>query len=241
MPLNVPLPIIYPITSGKTTPQTTPKDPQFADILRLVRAAVDAEVPLFQIREKTLPDEVLHELTSSAVEIARGSETRVIVNGKPELAWAAGAGGVHLKSADFMKKCGGDWSEVPWQRFYDNSPDPPPPPGIHDNYLVGVSTHHVTEAEVVSILGADFVVFGPVFETESKLAYGPPQGLSKLRDVTETVDDIPVIAIGGITLENVTDCFKADASGVAAIRLLSDPDTMPETVETIRRQFIERL
>lgn len=241
MPLNVPLPIIYPITSGATTPQTTPDDRQFSSIIHLVRAAVDAEVPLFQIREKSLPDGVLNEITSLAVEITRGSKTRLIVNGRPEIAWAAGAGGVHLSSASFMEKCGGPWTGAPWQRYYDDVPDPAPAPGLWEDFVVGVSTHHVQEAEVASILGADFVVFGPVFETESKRAYGPPQGLSKLREVVATVEDIPVIAIGGITLDNVADCFKAGASGVAAIRLLNDAEKMTEIVENIRHQFIERL
>ncbi|HEU4933186.1 MAG TPA: thiamine phosphate synthase, partial [Pyrinomonadaceae bacterium] len=217
MPLKLPLPIIYPITSGTTTSQTTPNDPQFADILRLVQAAVDAEVTLFQIREKSLPDGVLHELTSRAVEITRGSATRLIVNSRLEIAWDAGADGAHLSFKSFMQKCGGAWTERA--------------PGVSENFLIGVSTHYVSEAEAASILGADFVVFGPIFDTESKRAYGPPQGLSKLREVVGTVDDIPVIAIGGITLANVTDCFKAGVSGVAAIRLFNDANTMTYTVK----------
>ncbi len=239
MPLKLPLPIIYPITSGATNPQTTPDDPQFADILRLVRAAVDAEVTLFQIREKTLLDGVLHELTSRAVEITRGSKTRLIVNSRPEIAWDSGADGAHLNLQSFYEKCGGPWTGVPWQRYYEGTPTPPPAPGVDEKFLIGVSTHYVSEAEAVSILGADFVVFGPIFETESKRAYGPPQGLSKLREVVGAVDDIPVIAIGGITLDNVTDCFKAGASGVAAIRLFNDPEKMNDTVKDIRRKYIE--
>ena len=233
MPQKLPLPIIYPITSGAATPD----DPQFSSILQLVRAAADAEVPLFQIREKSLPDEVLHELVVRAVEITRGSQTRLIVNGRPELAWAAGAKGVQLSSAAFMEKCGGPWTGAPWQRYYDDAPEPPPAPGLWEDFSVGVSTHHETEAEVASILGADFVVFGPVFETESKRGYGPPQGLSKLRDVVGTVEDIPVIAIGGITLENAGECFNAGAHGVAAIRLFADPKNLINTVAEIRQRF----
>ncbi len=240
MPQKLPLPIIYPITSGTTTPQTTPDDPQFSSILELVRAAVDAGVPLFQIREKLLPDGVLHELTSRAVEITRGSKTRLLVNSRPEIAWAAGANGVHLNSASFQQKCGGRWTGAPWQRFYDDAPTPPPAPGLWEDFLVGVSTHDGTEAEVASILGADFVVFGPIFETESKRAYGPPQGVGRLREVVGMVDDVPVIAIGGITLENVGECFKAGASGVAAITSFNDAENLHEIVEHIRHQFILR-
>lgn len=219
MPQKLPLPIIYPITSGATTPQTTPDDPQFADILQLVRAAVDAEVSLFQIREKLLPDAVLHELTSRAVEITRGSKTRLLVNSRPEIARNAGADGVHLNL----------------QSFYNYAPAP----GAGETFLVGISTHHVNEAEVASILGADFVVFGPIFDTESKRAYGPPQGLSKLREVVGTAYDIPVIAIGGITLDNVTDCFKTRAGGVAAIRLFNDADKLNHIVKQVREKYLE--
>ena len=138
-----------------------------------------------------------------------------------------------------MEKCGGAWTAVPWQRFYDDAPTPPPAPGVPENFWIGVSTHHVNEAEVVSIMGADFVVFGPIFETESKRAFGPPQGLSKLTRRSGEVDDFPVIAIGGITLDNVTDCFKAGASGVAAIRLFNDAAKLTNTVEEIRQKYIE--
>src|SRR5678815_2375224 len=85
----LPLPIVYPITSG----QATPDDP---DILRLVRAAVDAEVPLFQIREKSLSARALFELVVGAVSFTRGSKTRLLVNDRVDVARAAGADGVHL-------------------------------------------------------------------------------------------------------------------------------------------------
>jgi thiamine-phosphate pyrophosphorylase len=87
MPLKFPLPIVYPITSGNTTPD---------QILRLVRAAVDEEVPLFQIREKPLPARMLFELVARAAELTRGSQTRLLVNDRSDIARGAGADGVHL-------------------------------------------------------------------------------------------------------------------------------------------------
>ena len=204
-PLKLPLPIIYPITSGKTTPQTTP------DILRLVGAAVDAEVPLFQIREKSLPARVLYELTSWAAEITRGSKTRLLVNDRSDIARAAGADGVHLTTnslpADVVRQIYGP------------------------EFLIGVSTHSLEEARAARDAGADFVVFGPVFE---KQGFGAPQGLDKLRRVTSELGDFPVLAIGGVTLENIDACFEAGASGVAAIRLLNDTARIPEVYERIQ-------
>ena len=193
MPLKVTVPIIYPITSGAAT---TP------DILRLVRAAVDAEVPLFQIREKALSARGLYELVVRAVSITRGSRTRLMVNDRVDVARAAGADGVHLTARSLPAQivrstCGAE-------------------------FLIGVSTHSVEEARAARAGGADFVVFGPVFDTESKRAFGPPQGLDKLRDVTLALKEFPVLAIGGITLDNIATCLSAGASGVAGITIFNN-------------------
>jgi thiamine-phosphate pyrophosphorylase len=211
MPLKFPIPIVYPITSGKTSPD---------DILQFVRAAVDAEVPLFQIREKSLSGRVLFELVVRAAEITRGSKTRLLVNDRSDIARAAGADGVHLTTQSLPV-------EVVRNVF-------------GAEFVIGVSTHSLDEARVAQAGGADFVVFGPVFETESKRTYGAPQGLEKLREVTRALEEFPVVAIGGIELQNVGACFEAGARGVAAIRLLNDAGNMASIVETIRATGITR-
>jgi thiamine-phosphate pyrophosphorylase len=204
MPLKFPLPIVYPITSGNTTPD---------QILRLVRAAVDEEVPLFQIREKSLPARMLFELVARAAELTRGSQTRLLVNDRSDIARGAGADGVHLTTQSLPV-------EVVRKIF-------------GAEFLIGVSTHSRDEARAASAAGADFVVFGPVFETESKRGYGPPQGLDKLAAITRELGEFPVVAIGGITLENTGECFRAGASGVAAIRLLNDAENLSSIVNRI--------
>ena len=139
-----------------------------------------------------------------AVSITRGNKTRLLVNDRADVARAAGADGVHLTAhslpADVVRDiCGPE-------------------------FLIGVSTHSLAEAQAARGSGADFVVFGPVFETESKRAFGPPQGLAKLRKVTRQLDGFPVLAIGGITLENAAECFAAGASGIAGISLFNDAE-----------------
>ena len=208
MPLKFPLPIIYPITSGETTPD---------EILRLIRAAVDAEVPLFQIREKSLSGRELFELVARAVEITRRSKTRLLVNDRSDIARAAGADGVHLTTQSLRvevvrKTCGAE-------------------------FVIGASTHSLAEARAARDEGADFVVFGPVFETESKRAYGEPQGLEKLAEVTRALGEFPVVAIGGIELQNVGACFEAGARGVAAIRLFNDAENMKDRIYKILARF----
>ena len=208
MPVKFQLPIVYPITSGESTPD---------QILQLVRAAVDAEVPLFQIREKSLSGRVLFELVARAAELTRGSKTRLLVNDRSDIARAAGADGVHLTThslpVDVVRKIYGA------------------------EFLIGVSTHSLDDARAARAAGADFIVFGPVFETESKRVYGPPQGLDKLSEVTRELGEFPVVAIGGITLENAGECFRAGASGVAAIRLLSDAHQLLDRIHKIRSRF----
>jgi thiamine-phosphate pyrophosphorylase len=103
-------------------------------------------------------------------------------------------------------------------------------------FLIGVSTHSFDEARAAQARGADFVVFGPVFETESKREFGPAQGLERLQELTSELREFPVVAIGGITLENVAACFKAGARGVAAIHLLNDAERLASIVEVIRNE-----
>jgi len=146
-----------------------------------------------------LPARVLYKLTAQAVEITRDSQTRLLVNDRVDIARAAGADGVHLTAqslpADVARDiCGPD-------------------------FLIGVSTHSLAEARAAQVTGADFVVFGPIFETESKRAFGEPQGLDKLREVAAELGEFPVLAIGGITRENLASCIEAGASGIAGISL----------------------
>jgi thiamine-phosphate pyrophosphorylase len=104
-------------------------------------------------------------------------------------------------------------------------------------FLIGASTHSLVEARIAREGGADFVLFGPVFDTESKQKFGPPQGLEKLREVSSDLKTFPVIAIGGITVANSAECLRAGASGVAAIRLFNDARDLAETVKAIREGF----
>ena len=179
------------------TSKTTPSDLEYIHFLFKVEFAVTLELPLLQIREKNLPARNLYELVSRSAEITRGTSTRLLVNDRFDVARAAGADGVHLTESSMSSRvvremCGED-------------------------FVIGVSTHSLESARAAREGGADFVVFGPVFETESKRAYGPPQGLEKLREVATALPGFPVLAIGGITIDNAESCLEAGASGVAGI------------------------
>lgn len=209
--------LIYLITGGQTTLQTTPETEDFSRLLTLAKAAVAAKVDLLQIREKNLSARVLYTLTASIAELTRGSDTKLLVNDRADIAASAGADGVHLAA--------------------DSLPASAVRNAFGDNFLIGVSTHSLLEAKAACADGADFVVYGPVFETPGKEKYGEPQGLKQLETVTSALGEFPVLALGGISIERVPDCIHAGARGVAAIRMLSDPSQLQLVADKIREGF----
>jgi thiamine-phosphate pyrophosphorylase len=217
MPIEQQRPITYLITNGETTPQTIPADKDFSRLLNLVAAAVAAHINLIQIREKNLSTRVLYDLTLEAVELTRGSNTRLLINDRADVARSAGAAGVHLTAGSIE-------TSIIRRTF-------------GDDFLIGVSTHSLEEARAARGARADFAVFGPVFETASKRVYGEPLGLEQLTQVTTALTEFPVLALGGVTLDNVAGCFRAGAAGVAAIRLMNDPNQLAWVVAEIGARF----
>ena len=215
MQLRIQRPILYLITRGATTAETRPPSKEFQDILTLVRAAVAAGISLVQLREKQLSARTLYELTIRAAEITSGSETALLVNDRADVARAAGAGGVHLASdsigAGLIRATFGS------------------------DFLIGVSTHSVMELHQARDAGADFAVFGPVFETRSKAGYGPPLGLPYLQQAASSAAPFPVLALGGISATNASECLRAGAAGIAAITLFAEPSSLKAVADAIRR------
>jgi thiamine-phosphate pyrophosphorylase len=218
MSLKLKPPATYLITSGKTTPLTTTQSEEFQSITRLVLSAVAAGISLIQIREKVLSARVLFELTAQCADITRGTATRLLVNDRADVAAASGADGVQLTGQSLPV-------EVIRRHF-------------GAEFLIGVSTHSLVEVTRAAAEGADFAVFGPVFDTPSKRQYGAPVGLSALREVVTSNRDFPIIAIGGITLENARDCFANGANGIAAIRLFEEAGDLESLVDLIDREHV---
>ena len=214
MPLNRPEPILYLITGGHTTEATTETSEEFGNLLTLVAAAGSAGLDLIQLREKNLKARVLYALTARAAEITRDTVTRLLVNDRADIARAAGADGVHLATRSLPP-------QIIRQTF-------------GPNFLIGVSTHSLEEARTARDGGADFAVFGPVFETASKAQYGPPAGLERLSQVTSAFAPFPILALGGVSLENASQCLDAGARGIAAISLFSDPAELAAVAREIR-------
>jgi thiamine-phosphate pyrophosphorylase len=170
-------------------------------LVRLVRYAATAGVNLVQVRERGLDDRHLVALTRDIVGAVEGTCASVVVNDRVDIALAAGAAGVHLRA------------------------DSPPaaavrtivPPG----FLIGRSVHSEREAIEVAGTGVDYLILGTIFPTASKPAAGVTLGLEPLARTVRAVD-MPILAIGGITADNMGKVAATGAAGFAAIGLFAD-------------------
>ena len=195
-----------------------------ATLLDQVRAAVAAGVDLVQVREPDLPDRMLLAVVTRCVDLARGSTTVILVNDRLDIALAAGAGGAHLRTCSV--------GATDARRH------------LPAGFLLGRSVHNVAEAaRVVEGGSLDYLVLGTVFSSHSKPGVSPC-GVGVLGAVARTVH-VPVLAIGGVTVDKSVEVFRAGAAGVAAIGLFAEPgpsgrfDEIGRIVGEIRRSYAE--
>lgn len=189
-------PLIYLISSG--TMRDERFEAQASEFAAVAAIAIERNIPLIQIREKRLSARNLFKLSQRICRDAFGSATKVLANDRLDVAIASGAHGVHLTSTsmspDIVRKL------------------------VIDDFLIGVSTHSISDLQNAKAAGADFAVFGPVFETPEKSS---PIGLGSLQEAVRAVPGLPVIAIGGVNETNYKDVLTAGAAGFAAIRFLN--------------------
>jgi thiamine-phosphate pyrophosphorylase len=223
LPAPFPDPILCYVTDRRSLPLATSSD-AIPMLLHTVVSVAASGVDWIQLREKDLCGGESLSLTRSALDgvRSRAASTRIIVNDRVDVALAAGAGGVHLSENGFSVS---DARRLV-DRFEKDS-------GKMLDFLIGVSCHSLGAALGAARDGADYIYFSPIFHTPSKAFYGPPQGVERLRQICQAVR-IPVIAIGGITLENVASCYAAGAAGAAAIRLFQDATDLSAIVRTLR-------
>jgi len=214
-----PLPTRKPLLCYVTDRRGLADAPELAGKLQLekIAQAANAGVDWIQLREKDLSGRALAEFTARALALA-GSRSAVLVNDRVDVACSAGASGVHLGEHSLPA---GEAKRFAVQLC------------ARENFLVGISAHSLEGALQAEKAGADYVIFGPVYATPSKAGFGEPQGTQRLREVCHRVA-IPVLAIGGITLENTGDCLAAGAAGIAAIRLFQDAAKLDELVRELR-------
>src|SRR6266436_209315 len=198
-------------------------DPTHA-LLETIRKAAAAGINWIQIREKELGTRALSELVRLAGAATRETGARILVNDRLDVALAAGAAGVHLGEMSLPVETVAEWRRSAGRV----------------EFRIGVSCHSVEAAREADVAGADYIFFGPVFATPSKAEFGAPQGIGRLREVCRAVR-IPVLAIGGVSVENAHSCFAAGAAGVAAIRLFQESEDVPAVVSRLREPEKEPL
>lgn len=190
-------------------------------LLQKISDAARAGVDFVQLREKDLSTRDLEELARTAAEIIRrdrgfgadqGPGTRLLINSRCDVAIAAGADGVHLRSDDIsVTDARGIWSTVRTRNSKLET----------ENWIIGISCHSEADVRQAAFEHADFAVFAPVFEKRDAPGF-QPAGIEALQKVCQY--DVAVLALGGVTLENANSCLQAGAAGIAGIRLFQEND-----------------
>lgn len=188
------------------------------ELLWVLEQALDGGVGAVQLREKDLDGKELFSLAEKARNLCARYRAALYINDRIDVARAVDADGVQLGI-----------SSIPIEAAR---------PLLGPDRMIGASTHSLIEAREAQRQGADFVLFGPVYFTPSKAAYGAPQGLAPLKKIVENIA-LPVYAIGGINIENVAEVMGAGVHGIALISAVMAASDPKKTSESFRR-FFER-
>jgi thiamine-phosphate pyrophosphorylase len=168
-----------------------------ACLIRQAEYAVEAGIDVIHVRERDLSGRELFAVVRELVAVAHGSGTRVVVNDRLDVALAAGAAGVHLRGDSFGP---GELRRL-----------------VPDGFLIGRSVHSREEA-ILHAQHVDYLIAGTVWPTTSKPDAREFLGADGLARLTAAVS-VPVIAIGGISVERVAEVARTGAAGIAAIGL----------------------
>ncbi len=161
-----------------------------------VESCLAAGLKAVQLREKDMAVRDLLGLAHTLRDSTRRHGAKLLINDRADVALAVGADGVQRAG-----------TSLPVSALRAISPS---------GFLIGASVHAVDEASAAESAGADFLLFGPVYDTPSKRQYGPPQGLAALEQVSSAVG-IPVFGVGGVTPDRVSEVLRTGAAGVAVI------------------------
>ena len=182
------LPKIYPIT-----------DVSLSGIshVQQVERLISGGATLIQLREKHASPRDFFEAARAAVEIARKHDVKIIINDRVDIARALGADGVHLGQDDLPPDAARQM--------------------LGPDVIIGYSTHSVGQAIKATAYCVDYIAIGPIFETMTKENPDPVVGLDGLTEVKKSIGEIPLVAIGGVSLDNIRDVMAAGADSAALI------------------------
>jgi thiamine-phosphate pyrophosphorylase len=195
---------------------TDRRQTQDRDLFWVLEQALDGGIKAIQLREKDLDGKELFELGEKTRQLCNRYDARFLINERIDVALAVEADGVQLGK-----------TSIPIETARTL---------LGPRKLIGASIHLLAEAEKAERSGADFILFGPVYFTPSKAAYGPPQGLLALKEVVEKIS-LPVYAIGGIKPENIEATIRTGVRGIALISAIISSDKPKAAAERILRQL----
>ncbi|MBE9504085.1 MAG: thiamine phosphate synthase [Proteobacteria bacterium] len=182
------------------------------ELLQVIGEALEGGVRLIQLREKDLSVRALYNLALQVRELTSSYDAKLLINDRLDVAMAVKADGVHLPSHSFTP---GEARNL-----------------LGTGKLIGVSAHSAEDAARAEEEGADFITFSPIYDTPSKAAYGKPQGIERLKTVCNRVD-LPIFALGGIKVGNISDVMSAGANGAAIISALMAADDVKKSAKKL--------
>ncbi len=197
--MNIEFPPVYPITDTKISG---------LPVIEQVRAFIAGGARLFQVREKGLNSRDLFYASAEAVKVAHEHGVKVIINDRADIALLAGADGVHLGQQDLAPEHA--------RRL------------LGPRAIIGYSTHSIEQTERAADMPVDYVAFGPVFNTSTKSDHEPIVGLELLANIKAIVGGIPLVAIGGIDRNRLSQVLRSGADSAAVI---SSVLTAPSGIE----------
>lgn len=185
------------------------------DIVSIAEEAVEAGADVIQYREKIRSKKDALTVAKRLRDITEKGGVLFIVNDDPAIALAVDADGVHLGQEDIP---------VEVARKI-----------LGAEKIIGISTHSDEEAVAAVRLAVDYIGFGPIFQSRTKMAASPqgPGGIKRIRNSVS----LPIIAIGGITQENVVDVIRAGAEGVAVVSAILSAQDIKEAVREFKKRM----
>jgi len=196
------LPKVYPITDTQLSGLSHAEQ---------VRLLISGGATVIQIRDKRASPRELYQQAAAALQVARAHDAKLIINDRVDIALAVKADGVHLGQTDIPVAAARQL--------------------LGQAAIIGFSTHNLVQARLAMTLPIDYLAFGPIFETATKQNPDPIAGLDALRDVRASIGSLPMVAIGGITLENGAAVLMAGADALATIsELVADPARIAENM-----------
>ena len=204
--MNFTLPKIYPITDVSLSGMSHAEQ---------VERLIAGGAKFIQLREKHASPRDFFEAAKSAVEIARQHDVKIIINDRVDIARALGADGVHLGQVDLPPSAA---RQI-----------------LGSEAIIGFSTHSVEQAIKAAAHGVNYIAIGPIFETTTKEKPDSVVGLDGLRKVKKSIDQIQLVAIGGIGLDDIRDVMAAGADSAALISAIVGDS---ETISVKTAQFL---